>query len=130
MPAGREDSRATRANRKRELTRRALALLDSAALFAPPVDIDDSAGDEGSLPAGDGADLGILDGELAILGGRLRDQLRGQLRGQLRDQLRDGSSTAGAVLATVSTTLADVHAARYEIADFLLHERLRRLAAL
>jgi LuxR family transcriptional regulator, regulator of acetate metabolism len=118
MPAGREDSRATRANRKSELTRRALALLDSAALLAPPVDIDDSDDDGGSALASDDADLGILDGELAILAGRLRDRLR------------YGSGTAGAVLAAVSTTLAEVHAARYEIADFLLHERLRRLAAL
>jgi hypothetical protein len=62
MPAGPEHSRATRANRKSELTRRALALLGSAALLAPPVDVDDSDGDGGSLPAGDGADLGILDG--------------------------------------------------------------------
>lgn len=95
--------------RKAGLTRRGLALLGGPWCPTPADELDRAAAQD---------DLGILDGELAMLAGRLRDLLR------------YGEGESGPVLAEVSTALADVHTVRYEIADFMLHERLRRLDSL
>lgn len=85
---------------------RGQSLLDSAVALIPP--------EEGVIPSGT-LDLSILDGELAVLAGRLRDHLR----------YRDG--VVGMTLADISALLGEVHTVRYEIADFVLRERLDRL---
>jgi LuxR family transcriptional regulator, regulator of acetate metabolism len=60
-----------------------------------------------------------LDGRLAILGGRLRDQL------SAADEQSNWRQ-----LARSSSTLADLHTVRYGIHEFLAAERLRRFARL
>jgi LuxR family transcriptional regulator, regulator of acetate metabolism len=108
MASGRGEDRGG-TSRKAELTRRGLALLADSAHLADPEEVESPAST---------TDLGVLDGELAMLAGRLRDQLR------------YGDAEAGKVLADISSVLAEVHTVRYEIADFMLQERLRRLEAL
>lgn len=63
--------------------------------------------------------LRALDGHLAIRGGQLRDQL-----------LSGRTGSRGSRLHRVSTALADVQTLRFEIRDFIVHERLHRLEAL
>lgn len=60
-------------------------------------------------------DLRTLDGELAILGGLMRERLRGP------GELDPGT------IAALSQTLHEVHQVRFAIHDHLGHERLRRL---
>ncbi|MFD4972436.1 LuxR C-terminal-related transcriptional regulator [Streptomyces sp. NPDC058424] len=64
-------------------------------------------------------DLTTLDGQLAILTGLLRERL-----------ISGDTSVDRAEPVDISTALADAHTVRYEIRDFLVHERLRRLDAL
>lgn len=64
---------------------------------------------------GAAADLRTLDGQLAVLGGLLRERLR-----DLEHPL------AQARVASVSETLHEVHTVRFSIHDLLGHERLRR----
>src|ERR1700712_4019939 len=108
MAAGRAGYRGG-ADGRADLTCRGLALLAGSAHL--------TSSDEVESPASP-TDLGVLDGELAMLAGRLRDQLR------------YGEVEVGKVLADISSTLAEVHTVRYEIADFMLQERVRRLEAL
>lgn len=61
-------------------------------------------------------DLRTLDGQLAILGGLMRERLRDP-----------GRRLGRADVADLSSTLHEVHAVRFSIHDLLGHERLRRL---
>ncbi|MTD12463.1 GAF domain-containing protein [Nakamurella sp. YIM 132087] len=75
--------------------------------------------DDTEIDPGSATGLRRLDGQLAILGGRLREQL--------------ASATEGADwqrLARSSHALSEVHTVRYGIHEFLSAERLRRLARL
>ncbi|WP_250280865.1 MULTISPECIES: LuxR C-terminal-related transcriptional regulator [unclassified Frankia] len=60
--------------------------------------------------------LSGVDGQLAVMGGLLRDRL-----------VSPAKYPDGASLVNVSTALAGLHTIRYEIHDFLVHERLERL---
>ncbi|EWT07788.1 transcriptional regulator [Intrasporangium chromatireducens Q5-1] len=61
--------------------------------------------------------LRALDAHLAVRGGQLRDRLL-------------GTDTGGERAHAVSIALADVQTMRFEIRDFIVHERLRRLEQL
>ncbi|MGH8994562.1 MAG: LuxR C-terminal-related transcriptional regulator, partial [Acidimicrobiales bacterium] len=78
-------------------------------------DLDGEAvlGEVGSGPA---ANLRMLDGQLTILGGMMRERLRDVDVGISRDDV-----------AALSEALHEVHAVRFSIHDLLGHEKLRRL---
>ena len=63
--------------------------------------------------------LRALDGHLAIRSGQLRDRL-----------LAAAPGSSGGALHRVSLALADVQTLRFQIRDFIVHERLHRLEAL
>jgi DNA-binding CsgD family transcriptional regulator len=77
--------------------------------------LDTSARRFGTEPGGSG-DLDTLDGRLAVLAGNLRELL--------------ASPGDPAEVASISETLSELHTARFEIRDFLVHERIRRMEAL
>lgn len=68
------------------------------------------------LGDGPSRDLRTLDGQLAILGGLMRERLRDRTRAVNGDEI-----------AELSQALHDLHTVRFEIHDHLGHERLRRL---
>lgn len=98
-------------SRRAELCRRALELLHMTAELVDG---------EQEPDAGPTTDLGLreLDGHLALRSGQLRDRLLAE------------DVTSGTVLHAVSTALTDVQTLRFEIRDFLIHERHRRLEVL
>lgn len=104
------------ARRRAELNRRgqavhtaALALLDALVRETGADDLEDV----GRVPAND---LRTLDGQLAILGGLMRERLR------------DPQHTLSAErIADLSETLHELHAVRFSVHDTLGHERLRRM---
>lgn len=77
------------------------------------------SGDLGGVEQRCSDDLRMLDGELAIVGGVIRDCLQDPPGSIERDRIVE-----------LSQTLHEVHTVRFSIHDHLGHERLRRLDAL
>lgn len=81
-------------------------------LLGPSLDADDVGG----LVLTDDVDLRTLDGQLAILGGLVREQLADERAEMSRQHV-----------VALSQTLHELHSVRFGIHDHLGHERLRRL---
>lgn len=96
-------------SRSQRISQQGLAVLTAVAVL-----VHDAEHSPGHAPS----DLGSLDGRLAVCGGLLRERLRSA-----------NSESDWHELAAVSSTLADLHAVRYEINDHLLQERNRVLDA-
>ncbi len=96
------------ARRRPDLTRRARELLVTAGQLV--------GGPEQDVAPRPADGLSGVDGQLAVMGGLLRDRL-----------VSPAKYPDGASLVNVSTALAGLHTIRYEIHDFLVHERLERL---
>jgi DNA-binding CsgD family transcriptional regulator len=108
-----ESSSAAASRRRAELHRAGRdAHRRAVALLGPDLDGDEPDG----LVLRDEVDLRTLDGQLAILGGLVREQLA--------DEQRDLDR---AHVVALSQTLHELHSVRFGIHDHLGHERLRRL---
>ena len=79
----------------------------------PDAELEDELADVDLVPS---SDLRTLDGQLAILGGVMRERLRDPGRELTRHDVAD-----------LSECLHAVHSVRFSIHDLLGHERLRRL---
>ena len=110
------------ARRRAELAAQGKAAHAAAlALVAPGssdgrADAQDHADDFDGFDRRPSSDLRTLDGQLAILGGLIRERLRDPRLELGREEIAD-----------LSLTLHEVHAVRFGIHDHLGHERLRRL---
>ncbi len=105
------------ARRRRDLMTQGVAARRQALAALPAAGARGS--DPGSGTGPDHTDLRTLDGELAILGGVIRDRLG--------DPATELSREA---IVGLSQALHDLHTVRFSIHDHLNYERLRRLDAL
>lgn len=110
-------SSAAAARRRAELCDRGAVLYAQVVALLGRVgesaDDRDALDDLGTEPA---AELRTLDGQLAILGGLMRERLR-----------HPGAVPAAPEVAEISNALHEVHTVRFGIHDHLGHERLRRI---
>jgi len=113
---GMESLSAAGARRRAELDAQGRSVHAAALRAIGPVSALDDPDDLQDSEREPAADLRTLDGQLAILGGLLRERLRDRSRGLGREEVAD-----------VSQTLHDLYTIRFAIHDHLEHERLRRL---
>lgn len=108
-----ESSSATAARRRAELRLAGLEVQDQAlALVGPLEELEDYE----APSAEDMTDLRTLDGQLAILGGLVRERLSDVDLAMSRE-----------TVVELSQTLHELHTVRFGIHDHLGHERLRRI---
>lgn len=112
-----ESSSAAAARRRIDLREQAHAAhADAVALLRRLLGGEEAGEDMTAIADPPSVDLRTLDGQLAILGGLMREYLR-----------NPGESLTREDVADLSSTLHDVHSARFSVHDMLGHERLRRL---
>lgn len=111
-----ESSSSAAARRRLELAAQGQAAHARAMTLVRDLVGQDDAEELEDLESPPAADLRTLDGQLAILGGLMRERLR--------DPRHELDRT---VVADLSKALHEVHSVRFSIHDLLGHERLRRL---